>query len=127
MSAKAIGSLDEVVVLAGDRSTKLTTAFPELMSSCSKARLTWLTASDLAQLLGTDGGTVNWLNAIAWLQQRQFDGAFVITAAGQSPYTLAYLCYLAGIPVRIGRSAEFGGQVLTHRLPPIELPTAADP
>jgi hypothetical protein len=51
---------------------------------------------------------------IAEVRSLSCDAAVILTSAGQSPYSAAYLCYLAGIPVRIGRSLEFGGGVLTH-------------
>lgn len=60
----------------------------------------------------------NWYGdferAIAFLEAHEFDAALILTQAGQSPYTLAYICYLAGIPIRIGASEEFGGGVLSH-------------
>ncbi len=43
-----------------------------------------------------------------------FSAAFIFTSFSQSPYPPAYACYLAGIPVRIGESKEFGGSVLSH-------------
>ena len=52
------------------------------------------------------------------LQQGSFDAAIVLTAPHQSPYSLAYLCYLAKIPIRIGQSQEFGGGVLSHWIQP---------
>ncbi|HWO73047.1 MAG TPA: glycosyltransferase family 9 protein [Dehalococcoidia bacterium] len=51
---------------------------------------------------------------IADLAQRQFEAALIFTSFRQSPYPPAYCCYLAGVPLRIGQSKEFGGQVLTH-------------
>lgn len=58
-------------------------------------------------------------DAIAWIQQRSFDAALIFTAFEESPYTLAYLCYLGGVPVRISQSLEFGGKLLSHwYLPP---------
>ena len=48
------------------------------------------------------------------LRQRQFEVAFIFTSFTQSPYPPAYACYLAGIPVRVGHSKEFGGGVLSH-------------
>lgn len=54
------------------------------------------------------------------------DAAIVFTTPAQSPYLFAYLCYLAGIPIRIGQSQEFGGGVLSHciqpPLDPVSLP-----
>lgn len=52
------------------------------------------------------------------LKQSAFEAAIVFTAAGQSPYAIAYLCYLAGVPIRVGQSIEFGGGVLSDRVPP---------
>jgi ADP-heptose:LPS heptosyltransferase len=53
------------------------------------------------------------------LKENEFDGVFIFTSFSQSPYPPAYACYLAGIPVRIGQSKEFGGSLLTHwRNPP---------
>ena len=43
-----------------------------------------------------------------------FGAAFIFTSFSQSPYPPAYACYLAGIPLRIGESKEFGGSVLSH-------------
>jgi ADP-heptose:LPS heptosyltransferase len=57
---------------------------------------------------------------VAALNQ-SFDAAIIFTAPFQSPYTIAYLCYLAGIPVRIGQSCEFGGTVLSTCVsPPVD-------
>ena len=57
-------------------------------------------------------------NAIATLQNGNFDAAVIFTHPKESPFSLAYLCYLAGISIRIGQSQEFGGQVLSHCLEP---------
>lgn len=51
---------------------------------------------------------------VAELRSLSCDAAVILTSVGQSPYSAAYLCYLAGIPIRIGCSCEFGGGVLTH-------------
>lgn len=51
---------------------------------------------------------------------KEFEAAIVLTAPGQSPYPVAYRCYLAGIPIRVGQSIEFGGGVLSHCIEPIE-------
>ncbi|WP_289500821.1 hypothetical protein [Gloeocapsopsis sp. IPPAS B-1203] len=53
------------------------------------------------------------LKLIEQLTQRHFDAAIIFTTT-QSPYPIAYMCYLAGIPIRVGRSPEFGGSVLSH-------------
>lgn len=51
------------------------------------------------------------------IAERDFDAAFIFTSFAQSPYPPAYVAYLAGIPVRVGQSKEWGGQVLTHLVP----------
>lgn len=63
---------------------------------------------------------------IAVLQQRCFDAAIVFTLPQQSPYPLAYLCYLAGIPHRLGQSLEFGGSVLSHCVKPLSVASLAE-
>jgi ADP-heptose:LPS heptosyltransferase len=47
------------------------------------------------------------------LRQKDFQAAVIFTSFSQSPHPPAYICYLAGIPVRIGESKEFGGNVLS--------------
>lgn len=47
------------------------------------------------------------------LRERAFDLAIIFTSFAQSPYPPAYVCYLAGVPRRIGQSKEFGGSLLT--------------
>ena len=59
---------------------------------------------------------------IETLRDRRFDAAVIFTN-NQSPYPLAYICYLAGIPIRLGQSQEFGGSVLSQCLKPQELDT----
>ncbi|HEY7802510.1 MAG TPA: glycosyltransferase family 9 protein [Dehalococcoidia bacterium] len=51
---------------------------------------------------------------IETLRDRRFDAACIFTSFSQSPYPPAYACYLAGLPVRIGQSKEFGGSVLSQ-------------
>lgn len=55
-----------------------------------------------------------------------FDAAVILTAPGDSPHGLGYLCALAGIPVRAGVSGEFGGQALTDWVKPRGPHPAAD-
>ncbi|MDQ7904968.1 glycosyltransferase family 9 protein [Phytohabitans sp. ZYX-F-186] len=47
----------------------------------------------------------------------RYDAAVVLTSFSQSPWPAAYLCRLAGVPVRVGESKEFGGAGLTHWVP----------
>lgn len=58
------------------------------------------------------------LDLIHRLRQGNFDAAVIFTSFSQSPFPPAYACYLAGIPVRIGQSKEFGGNVLTLEVKP---------
>lgn len=60
---------------------------------------------------------------IQTLKERSFDAAIVFTLPQQSPYLVAYCCYLAGIPIRVGQSIEFGGSVLSHWIKPPLDPT----
>lgn len=53
---------------------------------------------------------------IALLAERDFDAALIFTSFSQSPHTPAYVCYLAGIPLRVGESNEFGGSTLSTQL-----------
>jgi len=58
------------------------------------------------------------LDLVAEVRRRHPDAALIFTRAQASPYLAAYVCYLAGVPVRLGQSSEFGGGVLSHRFPP---------
>jgi ADP-heptose:LPS heptosyltransferase len=53
----------------------------------------------------------------ARLRDGQFDAAIIFTSFSQSPHPPAFLCQLAGIPLRLGASKEQGGDVLTHEQP----------
>ena len=46
-----------------------------------------------------------------------YDGAVVLTSFKQTPHPAGYACYLAGIPLRLGESKEWGGGVLTDEMP----------
>ncbi|MGB3296545.1 MAG: hypothetical protein WBB01_26465 [Phormidesmis sp.] len=78
----------------------------------------------VAPALSPDSDAEEIRRAIATLHSGRFDAAIIFTAAGQSPYRAAYLCYLAGIPLRISQSCEFGGGVLSHCFVP---PPSGDP
>jgi ADP-heptose:LPS heptosyltransferase len=60
------------------------------------------------------------LNFIDQLRAGKFDTAVIFTSFSQSPYPPAMACYLAGIPVRVGQSKEFGGQALSIEVKPPE-------
>ena len=51
------------------------------------------------------------LAAVEALRERDFDAAIIFTSYKQSALPVAYLCYLAGIPLR----AAGPGSLLTHR------------
>jgi ADP-heptose:LPS heptosyltransferase len=59
------------------------------------------------------------LTLISKLRQSAFDAVVIFTNLWESPYTLAYICYLAGIPIRVGQSYEFGGGVLSQCIKPL--------
>ena len=48
----------------------------------------------------------------------QFDAALIFTSFGQSPHPPAFVCYLAGVPLRVAQSKEFGGGLLTQWVRP---------
>jgi lipopolysaccharide heptosyltransferase II len=52
---------------------------------------------------------------IETLRERRFDGAVIFTSFRQSPLPAAYLCYLAGIPLRLAASIDGPGSLLTSR------------
>ena len=52
---------------------------------------------------------------IAELRARQFDAAVIFSSFRQSPLPAAYLCYLAGIPLRLAASIDGPGSLLTTR------------
>lgn len=52
---------------------------------------------------------------IVTLRERRFDGAIIFTSFRQSALPAAYLCYLAGIPLRAAASIDGPGSLLTTR------------
>lgn len=52
---------------------------------------------------------------ITELGTRQFDAAVIFSSYRQSPLPSAYLCYLAGIPLRLAASIDGPGSLLTTR------------
>jgi lipopolysaccharide heptosyltransferase II len=52
---------------------------------------------------------------IAQIAERRFDGAIIFTSYHQSALPAAYLCYLAGIPLRAAASIDGPGSLLTTR------------
>jgi len=70
------------------------------------------------RVLWQDLGRLDFNPAREWelvqtLSDRHFDAAIIFTSFNQSPHPAGFLCYLAGIPLRLGESKEMGGGVLT--------------
>lgn len=55
------------------------------------------------------------MQAIARLHEGQYDAAVIFSSFRQSPLPAAYLCYLAGIPLRLAASIDGPGSLLTTR------------
>ncbi|MBV9384862.1 MAG: hypothetical protein JOZ78_00375 [Chroococcidiopsidaceae cyanobacterium CP_BM_ER_R8_30] len=116
-----LGSLEEVTAIAP--------ALQKLRQLLPYAVITLMTSQDSSQLaeqlpwingflvyeetLFTTNGERE-LTLIEMLSHQAFDAAVIFTNEQESPYPLAYICYLAGIPIRIGQSREFGGGVLSQ-------------
>lgn len=60
------------------------------------------------------------LKLVEALREREFDAAVIFTSFRQSPLPAALLCYLAGIPLRLGATDDGAGSLLTtrHHWPP---------
>src|SRR4051812_40002943 len=54
-------------------------------------------------------------SVLATIQSRAFDAAVIFTSFRQSSLPAAYLCYLAGVPLRLGTSTDASGSLLTTR------------
>ncbi|MDP9408074.1 MAG: glycosyltransferase family 9 protein [Actinomycetota bacterium] len=52
------------------------------------------------------------------LRAAEYDAVVVLTSFSQSPWPPAHVAYLAGVPVRVGQSREFGGSLLSHWVTP---------
>src|SRR5215216_6706710 len=117
------------VVLLGPALRAIKTTSPEcqitLLASPAGAKaaslLPWIDSvlvwrsiwQDLGQL-PFDPGRENEL--IQLIAERSFDAAVIFSSFSQTPHVAAYVCYLAGIPLRAGESKEFGGATLTDEL-----------
>jgi ADP-heptose:LPS heptosyltransferase len=55
------------------------------------------------------------MEAIAQLSAGSYDAAVIFSSYRQSPLPAAYLCYLAGIPLRLAASIDGPGSLLTTR------------
>jgi ADP-heptose:LPS heptosyltransferase len=117
------------VVMLGPALRAIKTASPDaritLLASpagtLAAALLPWIDDVVTWRAIWQDLGHLPWDPArehdlVALLRERRFDGALVFTSFSQSPLPPAYACLLAGIPLRAGESAEFGGKVLSHEV-----------
>ena len=117
-----------LVIQGGSYEEALIPALRTLRQSLPDAAITLMTTSASSQLtskpLWVDDVLVyenavftsnreQILTLIEILSCRAFNAAVIFTNA-QSPYPLAYICYLAGIPIRLGQSHEFGGSLLSR-------------
>jgi lipopolysaccharide heptosyltransferase II len=59
-------------------------------------------------------------NVVEQLRARRFDAAAIFTVYSQPPLPAAYLCLLAGIPLRLAHSREKPYELLTHWVPETE-------
>ncbi len=121
-----------LVMQVGNRQDLMQTipALQKLRQLLPNAAITLMVSLDSSQidlqmpwvddLLVYEGAGAKFVNAecelalISQLRQCAFDAAVIFTKLACSPYPLAYICYLAGIPIRIGQSQEFGGGVLSE-------------
>ena len=74
------------------------------MRDCLVAPLDWARPANLEAVAAT-------------LRRQCFDAAFFFTSRQSSPFPAAYLCYLAGVPIRVGQANLFGGRVLSDTFP----------
>ncbi len=70
-------------------------------------RSLWQDMGDLPFDPDREFGLIQTLHAL------RFDAAIIFTSFSQSPYVAAYVCYLAGIPLRLGEPKDFAGSVLS--------------
>lgn len=76
-------------------------------------RVSW---QALPPALGVDAEAERRL--VGRLTSGSFDAALLFTSFSQTPWPAAHACLMAGIPIRAGQAADFGGAVLTHRVAP---------
>lgn len=67
------------------------------------------------------------IELVEQLSKQAFDVIIIFTLPLQTCYFIAYLAYLANIPIRLGQSLEFGGGVLSDCVkPPIDIVSPVD-
>ncbi len=85
--------------------------------------LPWVDEVFAWRVLWQDLGRLSFDPAREWelieaLRRGSYDAAIILTSFKQTPHPAGYACYLAGIPLRLGESKEWGGGVLTDEAPP---------
>ncbi|HEY6752817.1 MAG TPA: glycosyltransferase family 9 protein [Rubrobacteraceae bacterium] len=75
------------------------------------------------RVLWQDLGRLSFDPAREWemirtLKEGSYDAAIILTSFKQTPHAAGYACYLAGIPLRLGESKEWGGNMLSDETPP---------
>ena len=76
------------------------------------------------RVLWQDLGRLSFDPAREWemirtLKEGSYDAAIILTSFKQTPHAAGYACYLAGIPLRLGESKEWGGSVLSDEAPSV--------
>ena len=107
-------------------------AFRESGSNCSLTLLTSRAGAAIAPFIRevdevieftapwmkpAGGGREDDTALIGALENRRFDAAVIFTAYSQSPLPAAYLCHLAGIPLRLAHCRENPYHLLTDWVP----------
>jgi ADP-heptose:LPS heptosyltransferase len=118
------------VVMAGPAVRALRHAAPHARIDLLAAPAGAAVAPLLPHVDGVLTATVSWqqldpaavppdgdLGLVRRIAAGRYDAAVVLTSFSQSPWPAGYLCRLAGVPVRVGASKEFGGAGLTHWVP----------
>ncbi|MFZ5464944.1 MAG: lipopolysaccharide heptosyltransferase II, partial [Pseudomonadota bacterium] len=100
-----------ITLLTSRAGTRLAPLIPEV-DEAIEFDAPWMKATDSD--LTHDGAL------IAHLAARGFDAAVVFTVYSQNPLPAAYLCYLAGIPLRLAHCRENPYRLLTEWVPEIE-------
>jgi ADP-heptose:LPS heptosyltransferase len=85
--------------------------------------LPWVDEVFAWRVLWQDLGRLSFDPAREWelietLRRGSYDAAIILTSFKQTPHPAGYACYLAGIPLRLGESKEWGGGVLTDEASP---------
>ncbi len=117
------------VVMAGPALRAIKANLPEarltLMASPAGAQaaelLPWIDDVLPRRVLWQDLGHLDFSPAREWelvaaLRECRFDAAIIFTSFSQTPHPAGFICYLAGIPLRLGESKETGEGALTASL-----------